>query len=73
MKCPYCCSSATRVRTPIVDQDYLWVAEGDNAEGWDFDISMYQCDSTKDHIFYADDCQGNDQSNLPEVKLDDQE
>ena len=65
MKCPYCGSDVTQVQTGNGSTE-LCVSEDNDA--FDCYISVFQCNSNRKHIFYADDLNGNQIDGLPEIQ-----
>lgn len=59
MICPYCGGPVYKAKTG--NEGELGVAEFSDSctEGYDFDISVWQCQLNTKHIFYADDGAGN--------------
>jgi len=63
MICPHCGGPVYKTKTGNWPNGALGVAEFYDSctEGYDFDISLWQCQLNTKHIFYADDGAGNGQ------------
>lgn len=60
MLCPYCGAHAHKESTGN-DGCEMFIAEdtGSSTECYDADVSLFVCDASKRHFFYADDLTGN--------------
>lgn len=67
MNCPYCLSPATR---QDVSYDELVVTWNNSSDCFDPNVSHYQCDSDQNHVFYADDLNGNEASDPDDMDDD---
>ncbi len=67
MKCPHCHSDVIKVRTPNNYSEDPVLAVCEDSQYWDF-VSMYQYTKDIDHVFYLNDNDSNEPTNLPVIK-----